>query len=203
MSKKYYKMNSAEMSFFLGNFISIADANKTELNISNETLLSLNAVKTDLDAKIVDRQAKQEAAVAATAALHQTMKNALDLISSVNNGVKSNKTVPNSLIELLGLDANDNNLTTIVAVAPTDLVAEGRSNGINYLRWKSGGNKPRTTYIIEAKIGDAEDYVFISVTTKMRFEHKNQTPGVRVFYRVKAVHSEQESAYSNEAVIYN
>lgn len=191
------------MSFFLGNFISVADANKAELNITTATITSLNDVKTLLDTKIANRQTKQEEAVAATSEMNQTAKNAVDLVSLVNNGIKSNKAIPESLIELLGLDANDNSLTPIVPVAPTDLVAEGRSNGINYLRWKSGGNKPRTTYIVEAKIGDAPNYVFVTVSTKLRFEHKNQTPGVRVFYRVKAVHGDLESPFSNEAVIYN
>ena len=125
------------------------------------------------------------------------------LIGSVNIIVKSDKTIPDSLIESLGLDADDDSLTSIVPVQPADLVVEGRSNGINYLKWASGGNKPRTIYIVEAKIGDATSYVFAKSTTKTRFEHKNQTPGVRVFYRVKAVHGDLESASSNEAVVYN
>lgn len=113
------------------------------------------------------------------------------------------KAIPDALIELLGLDPDSTNLTPIVPVAPTDLVVEGRSNGINYLRWKSGGNKPRTTYIIEAKIGAATEYVFIKATTKVRFEHKNQTPGIKALYRAKAVNADLESPFSNEGVIYN
>jgi hypothetical protein len=59
------------------------------------------------------------------------------------------------------------------------------------------------TYIIEAKIGNSAEYMFVKALTKARFEHKNQTPGVRAFYRVKAIRGDLESAYSNEAVVYN
>ncbi len=196
-------MNPAELSFFLGNFITVADANKAELNITSATITSLIDVKTLLDTKIANRQTKQEEAVAATSEMNQTAKNAVDLVSLVNNSVKSDKAIPESLIELLGLDPDDNNFTPIVPLAPTDLVVEGRSNGINYLRWNNGGNKPRITYIVEAKIGEALVYSFVKATTKTRFEHKNQMPGVRAFYRVRAVHGDLESPNSNEAVVYN
>ncbi|CAN5507075.1 hypothetical protein BH10ACI1_BH10ACI1_18100 [soil metagenome] len=203
MSKKYYKMSAAELVVFLDNFNTIAEANKNALGISDDKLRDLQAIKPDLQAKLNERQAKQEAAVAATSALNLVVKNANSTIGSLNTVFKSDKTIPASLIELLGLDADDDSLTSTIPVAPTDLVVEGRSNGINYLRWKSGGNKPRINYIVEGKIGDAPDYVFIKTTTKTRFEHKNQTPGVRVFYRVKAVHGDLESANSNVAVVYN
>lgn len=203
MSKKYYKMNAAELAVFLSNFNTVADLNKSELNITSATLVELQAVKADLDARLTDRQAKQEAAIAATTALNQAVKTANSLIGSVNISVKSNKTVSASLIEALGLDANDDSFTTNVPVAPTDLIVEGRSNGINYIKWNAGGNKPRTTFILEAKTGNSADYAFVKALTKTRYEHKNQTPGVRVFYRVKAVSGDLESAYSNEAVVYN
>lgn len=203
MATKYYKMSAAELSVFFSNFITIAEANKDALHLTNDTITVLQTEKVLLDTKLIDRQAKKEAAVASTTSLKLTVKNVKEVISSVNKIIKSYKDIPAELIELVGLDAEDKNLTPIVPVAPTNLVVEGRSNGINYLRWENGGNKPRTTYIIEAKIADSAEFVFIKSTTKTRFQHKNQIPGVKVFYRIKAVHGEIESAYSNPAVIYN
>ena len=107
------------------------------------------------------------------------------------------------MIEELGFDPDDDTPTTIVAIAPSDLVVEGRSNGSNYIKFKRNGNKPVVNFILEMKIGDETQYKFVKVLSKTRFEHKNQTPGVRAFYRVKAVHGDSESTYSNEAVVYN
>ncbi|HQU84141.1 MAG TPA: fibronectin type III domain-containing protein [Pyrinomonadaceae bacterium] len=203
MSKKYYKMNPAELLVFLTNFIAVADDKQTELGLTTADITLLQGFKSKLETKINNRQSTKETATSAKTELDETQKEVNDLIGSHNNGFKSDKTIPDSLIELLGLDADSNNLTPIVPVAPTDLVVMGSSNGVNSLKWKSGGNKPRTTYIVEAKIGAATEYVFVKATSKTRFEHKNQTPGVKVLYRVKAVHGDLESDFSNEAVVYN
>lgn len=196
-------MNPAELSVFMTNLNAMAEAKKAELGISNALLLDLTEGKTDLDVGIDERQATKEAASAAVTGLKQKYKKALAAIAALNQTLKGNKDAPAELIEMLGLDVDDNSLTPIIPVAPADLVVTGTSNGINLLKWKSGGNKQRTTYIVEAKIGAATEYIFIKATSKTRFEHKNQTPGVKVLYRVKAVHGDLESSYSNEAVVYN
>jgi len=203
MSKKYYQMSPIELSVFMTNLNAMAEAKKAELSISNALLSDLTEGKSDLDVGIDERQATKEAASAAVTGLKQKFKRALAAIAALNQTLKGNKDAPAELIEMLGLDVDDNSLTAIIPVAPTDLVVTGSSNGINLLKWSSGGNKPRTTYIVEAKIGDAPDYVFVKATTKTRFEHKNQTPGVKALYRVKAVHGDLESDCSNEAVVYN
>jgi hypothetical protein len=203
MSRKYYRMNPAALLVFLTNFNSIAGDKQTELNVSAFQLAELQTIKTLLEEKVNNRRAALDAAAAAKVELKQTVKDVTDLIGSLNNGFKSNRAISDALIELLGLDADENPLTAITPVAPVDLVVEGRSNAINYVKWKSGGNNSRTTYILEAKIGAANEYIFVKALTKQRFEHKNQTPGVRALYRVKAIHGELESAYSNEAVVYN
>lgn len=203
MSKKYYQLKPAELLVFLNNFNGITVEKQSELGISAAQLDELQHFKTMLENKVNDRQATREAAAAAKIELKDVVRNVTERIGSLNKGFKSNKTIPDSLIELLGLEANDNSLTTITPVAPTDLVVEGRSNGINYLRWKGGGNRSRTTYILEVKTAGSAEYKFVKALTKMRFEHKDQPPGVRAFYRVKAIHSDLESSYSNEAVVYN
>lgn len=203
MPKKYYQMTPIELSVFMTNLNAMATAKKSELGISTDLLTDLTVGKTDLDVGIDERQATKEAASAAVTALKLKHKKALAAIAALNQTLKGNKDAPAELIEMIGLDVEDGSLTAIIPVAPADLVVTGSSNGINLLKWKSGGNKPRTTYIIEAKIGDATEYVFVKATSKTRFEHKNQTPGVKVLYRVKAVHGDLESSYSNEAVVYN
>lgn len=196
-------MNPAELSVFMTNLNAMAEAKKAELGISNALLSNLTEGKTDLDGGIDERQATKEAASAAVTGLKQKYKKALAAIAALNQTLKGNKDAPAELIEMMGLDVDDGSLTAIIPVAPVDLVVTGSSNGINLLKWKSGGNKQRTTYIIEAKIGAATEYSFVKATSKTRFEHKNQTPGVKVLYRVKAVHGDLESSYSNEAVVYN
>ncbi len=203
MAKKYYKMTPSELLVFLTNFNTVADTNKAELSLASPQLTELQDVKNELEAKLIDRQAKQEAAIASTSALNQTVKNVNGILGAYNTTFKSNKAIPDSMIESLGFDPDDDSPTPIVAIPPSDLVVEGRSNGSNYIKFKRNGNKPVVNFILEMKMGDETQYKFVKVLSKTRFEHKNQTPGVRAFYRVKAVHSDSESTYSNEAVVYN
>jgi len=203
MAKLIYPLNNADFLVWLVNFINIATANKAALDLSNDDLTELTGLQTSLEEKVNDNQAKHEAAQAATVAMQEERDEVNRKVSYYNKIFKADSGISNSLIESLGLNANTDGFTPTIPVEPTDLVAEGRSNGINYLKFNRNGNKSAVNFIIEAKIGDSADYVFVAVTTKTRFEHKNQTPGVRVFYRVKAVRGDLESAYSNEAVIYN
>ena len=203
MASSYYPANNAEFLIWLINFIAVATANKAALGLSNEQISALSTLQTDFGAQLNDQQAKKEAATAATTLVKGSRKFLNSEIGSLNAIFKANKNVAADLIESLGLNANGDSAVSSVPVAPVDLVVTGLSNGTNTLKFGGGGNNRRTNYIIEAKIGDSANYVFVAVTTKTRYEHKNQTPGVRVFYRVKAVRGDLESAYSNEAVIYN
>ncbi|MBS1797637.1 MAG: fibronectin type III domain-containing protein [Acidobacteria bacterium] len=203
MSKKYYQMNPAELLGFLTNFQNVANERKDELGLNDVQLTDIDAMRARLAEKIGIRQSTREAAAAAVVDLDETADEAAEMVGSLSAGFKSNRAISSEMFEMLGLDARAANRSTVHAVAPADLVVDGRSNGVNYLKWKSGGNKSRTTYVIEAKFGAAHEYVFVKAQTRTRFEHKNQTPGVRVFYRVKAVRADEESVYSNEAVVYN
>lgn len=203
MASSYYPANNAEFLIWLINFIAVATANRVALGLSNEQITALDTLQTEFSDQLNDQQAKKEAATASTTLVNGTRKFINSELGSLNAIFKANKNVAADLIESLGLNANGDSAVSSVPLPPVDLVVTGLSNGTNTLKFGNGGNNSRTTYIIEAKIGDAANYGFVAVSTKTRYEHKNQTPGVRVFYRVKAVRGDLESAYSNEAVIYN
>lgn len=203
MAKTFYPANNAEFVIWLLNFITVATANKAALGLTEAQLDALNDLKTTFSSQLNDQQAKKEASVAATTLVGDSRKFLNSELGSLNAVFKANKNITAALLEELGLNANGDSLVSSVPVSPVDLVVTGSSNGTNALKWASGGNKSRINYIVEGKIGDAAGYAFVTVSTKTRFDHKNQTPGVRAFYRVKAVSGDLESSYSNEAVIYN
>jgi hypothetical protein len=203
MPKTIYPANNAEFLIWLINFISVAIANKTVLELSEAQTDDLTAKKLLFSTQLNEQQAKKEASVAATTLVGTSRKDLNTLVGALNIIFKLNKSIPLELLEELGLDSGSNLVSSNTLFAPVDLVVTGTSDGTNSVKFAGNGNKDRTNYVIEAKIGAALTYAFVAVTTKKRFLHKNQTPGVRVFYRVKAVNGDLESGYSNEAVIYN
>lgn len=203
MPSNYYPSGNADFLVWLENFINVAEANKSELNLTGDQITELKTLRDNLTQKVNDKAAKQEAARASVTAMNESRRTTNQKIGVHNKIFKADKTLNAALLESLGLTVNGDNSSSIVPVAPTDLFVEGRSNGINYLRFKRGGNKTAVNFIIEAKIGAAAQFNFVTVTKRTRFEHKNQTPGVRAVYRVKAVHGDLESTYSNDAIVYN
>jgi hypothetical protein len=86
---------------------------------------------------------------------------------------------------------------------PTELSVVGYSNGVNDLKF-TGNNTPNSVrYLVEAKVGDATDYVIIGVSKAQRFKHAGVTPGVKHQYRIYAQTTRGKvSDWSNEAVVY-
>ena len=66
----------------------------------------------------------------------------------------------------LGFDADDLTPSAIAAFTPSGLVVQGFSNGTNELKFNRNGNKQGTTFLIEAKIGEAPGHAIIGTTRK-------------------------------------
>jgi len=198
----FYPTNDAEFSVWLGNFITIANTNLIPLGLVAADITALNVLKTDIDARILAATAAREAAKAATAALKLSRKNANIQASFRGKAITANPNITNALKEQLGLNVRDTTPTPINPTIPAEVVAEAFANGTNVISWKANGNKGGTQYLVEAKFGTAASFTFVNVTTKTKLEHLNQTPGVRVVYRVKARRGDNESGYSNDALVY-
>lgn len=195
--------NAQQLSDFLGNFNTVANANLATLTtLSAGDITALTAIKTNLDAAIADRIAKEEAAEAATVVVKSNMDAGNAALDLRLKKVVSVAGLPNALATQLGLHLRDTVPTSVVAVAPTNLTAKGADTGVTQLIWKSGGNASGTTYVIEARPGSTGAFVFVNITTKTRFSHTGQTSGVRMEYRVKARRATNESPFSNTAVVY-
>jgi hypothetical protein len=74
---------------------------------------------------------------------------------------------------------------------------------LNILKWKRNDNKPNTVFIIECRSGAASnEWMQIGVTQRTAFEHRLPKAGEQCLYRVYAARNEQNSPYSNEAIVY-
>ena len=165
-------------------------------------MAELETLEQDINDALTQQTATQEAARAATTALTTVRTSANTAVGYRARTITINPNIPDSLKEQLGLNVTDKKRSTVPLYAPAGLIAEGKSDGTNKLRWERNGNIPGTQFIIEARIDDSKEFVFVAVTTKITYEHKNQKPGIPAIYRLRATRSDELSGYSNEAVIY-
>ena len=84
---------------------------------------------------------------------------------------------------------------------PQKLMATGGADGVNRLKWEAGENGRGTDYVIYARINGAPR-TMINVVRTLKFEHKNQTPGVTVIYDIEARRRDILSEPSNQAIVF-
>ena len=195
-------MSDAEFSVWLNNFEGVIDENLAALNLTAANLTELQTLKIELDGALAEKQTADELKKAKNVYLREKRQAAHKKVAYYNKVLKANEAISKSLIEQLGLNAGDGSASNITPMQPTELVAEGFSNGNNQLKWKKNGNKPAAYYVIEARAETEPNFSYVGGTTKTKFVHKNQKPGTRMFYRVKAQRNDEESTFSNEAVVF-
>jgi hypothetical protein len=202
MATKIYPANDAAFAVWLAILLNKASLNKTTLQLSEERLTALNAKLSAFNENLSLKQQKREESIAQTTLVGNLRKDLNREVGLLNTGFKGIDGLPPNLLEELGLSVNEGSFGTTPPAVPLDLVVMGTSDGVNSLKWKRNGNRQGTTFIIEAKIGEASDWTIIDAVTGATYKHKNQTPGVKAQYRVKAKRGELESGASNSAVVY-
>ncbi len=202
MAKTIYPSNDAEFAVWLANLIKKATVNKIILKLSDTQISALDAKLVAFNESLALKQQKKEESVAQTALVKNQRKNLNKDVGLMNNSFKGIDGLASNILEELGLNANEGSFGGSTVSTPLDLVATGTSDGVNSLKWKRNGNRQGTTFIIEAKIGDANVWTMIDAVTSSTYKHKNQIPGVKIQYRVKAKRGDSESGYTNIAVVY-
>jgi hypothetical protein len=202
MAKKIYPSNDAEFAVWLANLVNKATIYKTELKLSGDQLNDFQSKLAAFNENVALKRQKREESAAQTVIVREQRTELNQDVGLFNNAAKSIKGLPVNILEELGLSPNEANFGNTAPISPSDLIVTGTSDGTNRLKWKRGDNKHGTTFIIEAKIGNADTWTMIDVATGATFEHKNQTPGVKAQYRIKAKRGDSASGYTNTAVVY-
>jgi hypothetical protein len=202
MAKTFYPINNAEFALWLANFTNKSTVNKSALGITPEQITVLETGLAEFNNDLALKQQKKEESTSQTTKVRSSRKKLNKLVGKLNTNFKSKEEVTDGLLEELGLDSKDGNLSGLAITAPSNLVVTGTSDGINHLKWNRGGNRQGTMFIVEAKSGDALTFVIVDAITSAIYEHTNQTPGVKTQYRIKAKRGETVSGYSNSAMVY-
>lgn len=195
------KLSHSEFKNLLENIASKATGDPSVFGLTPEIVTAVTNSRGEITNGIADNIAKKDAARAATTVLLSKRKTGDDLVSHIKATMRLAR-MPSEKFHELGLDGDDPSNTPAAPQTPLDLLAEGFSGGNNRLKFRRNGNRPQTIFIVEAKIGAAETFSIVGTTTKTTFLHKNQTPGVKIVYRVRAQRNDEFSDYSNSAIVY-
>jgi hypothetical protein len=199
----YIPRSDAEFKEFSTNFAKKVGIHKAELPVSEAQVTELDNNSSNFNTKYTVHIDAQDTAEGATVDKNESRKTLVVNIRDVAGAIQADKSVPNNLREILGLPVHDTTHSVINPEVPEDLTAIVSLDKIIQLDWKAGLNKPGTMYAVEAKIGDAAQYSLIDMTTKTKYAHKNQTPGIKINYRIYAKRADKVSPHSNIATVYD
>ena len=167
------------------------------------------SISAAIGAKAAELATADQTQVAAVAAAHEATRIAqttrlelLRLLQELKYTMKGIGSDANEF-DAVGFDPPVTSRQSVNPETPTELSAAGTSNGVNELRF-NGNNRPSSvTYVIEARVGESQDYVIIGTTRKQKFKHEKVRPGVPIQYRIRAQAARDAlSLFSNEAVVY-
>ena len=187
---------------WFNNFVTVATANVTLLAFTPADMTALSGGVGGYNTAVNISTTARTAYHAATKSKITANKTATATVRGLVRRVQSNPAVTPGLKVQLQINPKTTPRTKTAPVTPTNLLATPDADGTNTLTWSGNGNKRNTTYIIEAMIGSATNFVYVDDTTAQRFAHTGQTPGVTVVYRVTASRAKMKSAPSQTAAVY-
>ena len=187
---------------WLANFITVANANLATLGLVAADITPLQTDKTNYDSAITNSETLQAQAKAATEKKNVVRKASETKARAIVKRIQAKLDVPPDLKKQLQITVPGESPTPpLVPYTPKNLVVNVVGIGANELKWERNGNINTIIFIVEAQIDDAKDFVQIFSTRKTNYTHSGLPSGTKISYRVKALHGEISSPYSNIAVI--
>lgn len=202
MAESFYKLSNSAFIIWAETMLATVENNIGATNIDSTLITEAKTIRVSLNTNLSEKQALEDNLAGKIQEIKFNRNLLNKLAAKIQALLKNDSDVSNSFIEQAGFNVNDGVKSVIVPLSPTNLVVTGTSDGINLLKWSKNGNKPGTLYIIEAKTGDDGEWIMIDVVKTLKFEHKNQIPGVKMQYRVKSKRNDTTSTASNVAVVY-
>ena len=198
----YIPKKELEYQTWLGNFITVTNANLVALGLTTTDIGPLSTEKTTFDAAITSAetlQAQSKAAIEKKVMFHKsTESKARALVKRIQAKADVTADLKRQLqITIPG----DVPAPPVKPNAPSDLTVSIAGTGAYELKWKKNNTSAVIMYSVEAKIGAATGFISVFTTTKASYIHSGNTPGVKIVYQIRAIHGEVYSEPSNHVIV--
>ena len=202
MGNDYIPTSDTIYQDWLGNFITVANANLSALGLLATELTGLTTDKTAYDTAITDLETKKASMKSATQTKDSVRTASIAKARALVKRIQAKADVSNALKAQLQITVPGTApVTPPVPIPPMNLVANVIGSGNYELTWKRNGNKFPINFIVEAVLPGSNTWIQIYSTTKTTFNHSGNVPGAKITYRVRAQHGDIFSAPSNIAIV--
>ncbi len=183
------------------NFILVANANLTTLDLDAADITALTTKKSTFSTNLNTAKSKQAESKAATENKNISKTSLVTNIRTLARQIQANPAVPSNLKEQLGLKSQDPTPSPINPVSPTETSIETIGIGLNRIRWNRNSNVQGTTFLVESSNEPAGIWLIIGTTTKTNYDTNYVDPRGRTYFRVRAQRGSLISEPGNIVVI--
>lgn len=202
--RPYFPTIDEEALPWIEHFISVANANQPESGLSVAQIDDLNDLHLAYSIAVGTKLAAMTAAKQSVTARNAAKAAAIAKLRELAQVVRNNPAVPLALKEDLWLKAPDAPAAPVMPSKPENFASVGNANGWNDLSWERGENPRGMDYVIEVRPwGTTDPWQYVGFTSKTKFRHEGQTPGVALTYRVYAQRNGVKGTVSNTSNVYD
>ncbi len=219
IAKNFLPTSDEKLANWLQTFINVATPNKAQLGLTDTDLLDDNNNLANILAELSNVQTAAAAAKAAVKAKKIQRAIAVAAIRAQNKRIQIQPGVPDNLLVALGLPVHQKPGTagSVAPVTPITVSAKPHVSGTNTVKWKAGGNKPGTIYVVQAmtptpgapvafegdqpKVADSA-WTYVTSVNAAKFVHTGCVPGQTMYYRIIAQRGPKASVPSAAVVVY-
>ncbi len=196
------KMKDKDVPAYCKNYCTVAENNMAALNLIADQITAMTDITVEYERKLDEVVALENALKEGVKGKDLCRSDLETLFKGITANIQLIPGLPDSLRAALNITIKDKIPSPLVPHQPEDLKAEGSPAGVNYLDWKKGDNKSGMVYVIESRSKDEADFRLVDMVTATRYQHKGQTPGKFMIYRIRARKGDNYSIPSNEASVY-
>ena len=195
----YIPSNDLIYKQWLANFAAKCEVYEAATGLTEPQILAMQSQSAIFSATMTDLEAAKLALKSATQAKDTDRKTSSAMARTLAKQIKGAPGMTDAILADLGILAS---ATAGPVVTVTGLDVTGCDDGVNKLKWDRTGNAPGTMFLIETSFDGLTGWELVDVTTKVTYDHVDQIPGQRQFYRIKSKRASTTSPACPPEVVY-
>jgi len=191
-----------ELPIWSATFVTNLTTYKTQLGLADPDIANISTLLTAFNTALGSMNNAKKAQNTATQSKKAAQKALVTAERAIIRRVQAAPGATTAIRAALGINKRTGQKTKTPPTIPTKVIATASADGINTLKWDRNGNKPATTFRVEMMGQGETEWSFVGNTTKTKFDHTGQTPGMTIYYRITATRADMESEPSQTVSVY-
>ncbi len=195
----YIPSNDGAYETWLANFAAKCETYEDTVGLTAEQILAMQSQSSTFSDDLTGVEAARLAFKTSVQSKDTSRKSSTAMARTLAKQIKGAPGATDAILADFGI-LTSSTVGPVVTVTGLDIV--GCDDGVNKLKWDRTGNANGTMFLIESSYDGLTGWELVDVTTKVTYNHTDQIPGQRQFYRIKSKRASTTSPACPPEVVY-